>query len=70
MEYFGSADSTEEGYIVVPDGSGALINFNNGKVQLSSEMSIPLYGEDRGKGNSYDKAPAITEQGYPSRMGN
>lgn len=64
MEYFGSADSTEEGYIVVPDGSGALINFNNGKVQLSSEMSIPLYGEDRGKGNSYDKAPAITEQGY------
>ena len=64
MEYFGSADSTEEGYIVVPDGSGALINFNNGKVQFSSEMSIPLYGEDRGKGNSYDKAPAITEQGY------
>lgn len=64
MEYFGSADSSEEGYIVVPDGSGALINFNNGKVQLSSEMSIPLYGEDRGKGNIYDKAPAITEQGY------
>lgn len=64
MEYFGSADSSEEGYLVVPDGSGALINFNNGKIQLSSEMSIPLYGEDRGKGNIYDKAPAITEQGY------
>lgn len=62
MEYFGSADSSEEGYIVVPDGSGALINFNNGKVQLSSEMSIQLYGIDRGK--NIKEAPAMVEQGY------
>ena len=31
LPYMGAADATEEGCIVVPNGSGALINFNNGK---------------------------------------
>ena len=31
LPYFDAADREEKGYILVPDGSGVLINFNNGK---------------------------------------
>ena len=39
----GSLDSS--GYMFVPDGSGALINFNNGKTNCA-EYSSPIYGFD------------------------
>lgn len=45
LSTFGAADETEEGYFVVPDGSGALINFNNGKSGYK-EYSGKVYGED------------------------
>ncbi len=35
LKYFGAADSQEEGYIFVPNGSGSLIHFNNGKTDTS-----------------------------------
>lgn len=41
---FGAAKMTEEGYLVVPDGSGAVINFNNGKVV--SEYTANVYGDE------------------------
>lgn len=31
LRYMGAAEKTEEGYLVVPNGSGSIINFNNGK---------------------------------------
>ncbi|MGF7146350.1 hypothetical protein HNQ56_004817 [Anaerotaenia torta] len=46
MEYFGAADTKEKGYIFVPDGSGALINLNNGKVNVPAYSAL-VYGEDR-----------------------
>ena len=36
LRYMGAADNTEEGYIVVPNGSGSLIRFNNGKTTAAS----------------------------------
>jgi len=45
LPYFGAADGDKEGYMLVPDGSGALIRLNNGK--LSAEpYQMPVYGED------------------------
>lgn len=36
LRYMGAGNTTEDGYIVVPNGSGSLINFNNGKVNAGS----------------------------------
>lgn len=42
---FGAADSEESGYYVIPDGSGALINFNNGKAGYKVYQG-KVYGAD------------------------
>lgn len=47
LPYFGAASSKEEGYLVVPDGSGALIEFNNQKTTVAG-FSTALYGSDEG----------------------
>ena len=36
LRYMGAADSSEEGYLVVPNGSGSLICFNNGKLSAAN----------------------------------
>ena len=49
LKYFGSASKQEEGYMFVPDGSGAIINFNNGKTNITSDIRVQLYGLDDGR---------------------
>lgn len=44
LPYFGAATG-EDGYIFVPDGSGAIINFDNGKT-LTSAYIANVYGND------------------------
>ena len=61
MPYFAAADSTAEGYMIVPDGTGAVINYNNGKNNYQ-DYSQQIYGRD------YTAvpltAPRVTQQAY------
>ncbi|WP_409344528.1 DUF5696 domain-containing protein [Paenibacillus sp. MBLB4367] len=42
---FGATGLNDKGYMLAPDGSGALIYLNNGKL-LSQPLIIPIYGDD------------------------
>lgn len=45
LPYFGAGKAEEDGYLFVPDGSGALIYFDNGKYS-AQEYASPVYGEE------------------------
>lgn len=47
LPYFGAGSSSDEGFLLVPDGSGAIINFNNGKTNFDSYYA-QMYGWDYG----------------------
>lgn len=57
----GAGSPDETGYMITPDGSGAVINFNNGKTN-ATEYTQKMYGRD--VAISSDMAPAKTEQAY------
>ena len=46
LRYFGAAGSEHEGYIFVPDGCGALIHLNNGRLDYPVYSEL-VYGADR-----------------------
>ena len=45
LPYFGAAGKSDDGFIFVPDGSGAIINLNNNK-QSQNNYKSDLYGWD------------------------
>ncbi len=47
LEYFAAASCSGEGYVLVPDGSGAVIEFNDSGKKLGNDIRIPIYGYDR-----------------------
>lgn len=46
LPYMGCGGVDEKGYLVIPDGSGTLIQFNNQK-QTYQNYSSPIYGRDK-----------------------
>lgn len=46
LPYMGAQNQDKEGYIVIPEGSGGLMHFNNGKVKQRSYLSS-IYGKDQ-----------------------
>ena len=48
LPYFGAAGTEDEGFLFVPEGGGALINFNNGKLAQNSYYA-DMYGWDMAK---------------------
>lgn len=47
LEYFGAAAYTDEGYLLIPDGSGAVVGFNREGDKLANDIRLPIYGYDR-----------------------
>lgn len=47
LPYFAAGSSTDEGFILVPDGNGGIIRFNNGK-QTQNSFYSDMYGWDYG----------------------
>ncbi len=45
LPFFGAGDKDDKGYVLVPEGGGALINFNNGKTSQNSYYAS-MYGWD------------------------
>lgn len=51
LPYFGAAGTDKEGFLLVPEGGGALIDFNNGKLAQNSYYAN-VYGWDKAQGRS------------------
>jgi len=56
LPYFGAGGSSDEGFLFVPEGGGAVINFNNGKVKQNGYYA-DVYGWD----TAVDRKAVITE---------
>lgn len=55
LPFFGAGGLDEDGYMFIPDGSGAIVNFNNGKTNYDSYYA-PVYGK-------YTDIPGLSKYG-------
>lgn len=62
LPMFGAADKTQTGFTLVPEGGGAVINYNNGKLSQSAYYAN-MYGWDYGTKRS--NVTSETENAFP-----
>ncbi len=46
LPYMGAYNQTEKGYVVLPDGSGTLVRFEDSSADIATTITNRLYGED------------------------
>lgn len=46
LPYFGAYNQSEQGYVVLPDGSGTLVRFEDTSANVATTITNRLYGED------------------------
>jgi len=61
LAFLGATQDGEEGYIVFPDGSGALMHYTSPRPEAVQEISVPIYGDEqislRQSGSFHETAP-------------
>lgn len=62
MKYFGAAPEGTEGYMVIPDGSGAIVEFDNKKNANEMIYSKDFYGRDMANVTETDMESSRSEQ--------
>lgn len=58
LRYFGSSAARKDGYVFLPDGSGAIISFDDPALERPASLGGKLYGDDNG--TTYPKTPTFT----------
>ena len=64
LKFFGAGGPDDEGYLVVPEGSGGLINFNNGEIR-SPAYDSRVYGYDYAIRPREEKPPKTEQIHFP-----
>lgn len=64
LPFFGAGVTGDEGYVFIPDGSGAVINFNNDGSKKNQLTTGKLYGPDAAETNA-DRGSQKLEFRYP-----
>jgi hypothetical protein len=64
LPFFGAGETGSEGYVFLPDGSGALINFNNDGSKKNQLTTGRMYGPDAAESNA-DRGSQKLEFRYP-----
>lgn len=58
LRYFGASTSKADGYVFLPDGSGAILSFDDTALERPAVMGGKLYGDDNG--TTYPQTPTFT----------
>lgn len=71
LEFFGAAGEEDSGYILVPDGSGGLIHYNNGR-SSATPFAAKVYGVDSSIMNegNYQTAEQVLIPTFGMKTGN